>query len=68
MICYFLIIRQTSTTENSSNHSIWGDRYIKRILANISLRIDNMVIKYDHDNLHTVLSSKVLLVIHYIID
>ena len=68
MICYFLIIRQTSTTENSSNRSIWGDRYIKRILANISLRIDNMVIKYDHDNLHTVLSSKVLLVIHYIID
>lgn len=63
-----MIIRQTSTTENSSSRSIWGDRYIKRILANISLRIDNMVIKYDHDNLHTVLSSKVLLVIHYIID
>ena len=63
-----MITRQTSTTENSSNRSIWGDRYIKRILANISLRIDNMVIKYDHDNLHTVLSSKVLLVIHYIID
>lgn len=45
--------------DGSTNRVSWGDRYLKRILANISVRIDNLIIKYTHDNLHTVLSSKV---------
>lgn len=60
-----IINRDSSTSETSSTRSLFGDRYLKRILANISIRIDNMVIKYNHEDLHTVLSSKVVGVFLY---
>ena len=37
---------------------MWGDRYLKRIMANISVRIDSLIIRYTHKNLHCVLTSK----------
>lgn len=60
-----MIDRDSSTNETSSTRSLFGDRYLKRILANLSIRIDNMVIKYNHENLHTVLSSKVIYIFKY---
>ena len=37
---------------------MWGDRYLKRIMANISVRIDSLIIRYTHKDLHCVLTSK----------
>ena len=55
-----LITRADDNDTTSANRGLWGDRYLKRILSNISIRVDNVVVKYTHENLHTVLSSKVL--------
>ena len=42
----------------SSSRTMWGDRYLKRIMANISVRIDSLIIRYTHKDLHCVLTSK----------
>lgn len=45
---------------------MWGDRYLKRIMANVSVRIDNFIVRYTHDDLHCVLTTNV--VVHVVHD
>lgn len=60
---------ENPSTEDASNRNettskgMWGDRYLKRILANLSIRIDNIIIRYSHEHIHCVLTSKVRLLI-----
>lgn len=47
--------------EDTTPRGMWGDRYLKRIMANVSIRIDNLIVRYTHENIHTVMTCKVLL-------
>lgn len=52
----------TSNRSESTSKGMWGDRYLKRILANLSIRIDNLILRYSHEYIHCVLTSKVQLI------
>lgn len=45
--------------EDATPRGMWGDSYLKRIMANISVRIDNLIVRYTHENIHTVMTCKV---------
>lgn len=45
--------------EEATSRGMWGDSYLKRIMANISIRIDNLIVRYTHENIHTVMTCKV---------
>ncbi|KNB43357.1 hypothetical protein JH06_4071 [Blastocystis sp. subtype 4] len=49
----------TSNRNETTSKGMWGDRYLKRILANLSIRIDNIILRYSHEYIHCVLTSKV---------
>ncbi len=38
---------------------MWGDRYLKRIMANVSVRVDNLIVRYNHEDVHCVLTTNV---------
>lgn len=51
--------KEEEEKEDATPRGMWGDSYLKRIMANISIRIDNLIVRYTHENIHTVMTCKV---------
>ena len=47
------------TTPSTYSKNMWGDRYLKRIMMNTSVRIDSLIIRYTHEDVHCVMTCKV---------
>ena len=49
----------TEQASPPTSRTMWGDRYLKRIMANISVRVDNLIVRYNHEDVHCVLTTNV---------